>query len=87
VVTGVGSEAERTLATLHLHQLRDTQVAEMVSAARDSLWIMWYQLHMRVEGCNTGFNLVGESILTCGPEGQWSGNPPVCEGKHVTLTG
>ncbi|CAI8052865.1 CUB and sushi domain-containing protein 3 [Geodia barretti] len=29
--------------------------------------------------CNTGFNLVGDSILTCGPEGQWSGNPPVCE--------
>ena len=44
VVTGVGSEAERTLAALHLHPLRDTRVAEMASTARDSLRIMWYQL-------------------------------------------
>jgi hypothetical protein len=43
VVTGVGSEAERRLAALHLHPLRDTRVAEMASAARDSLRIMWYQ--------------------------------------------
>ena len=34
--------------------------------------------------CNNGFNLIGDSILTCGPDGQWSGNPPVCEGKHLT---
>ena len=37
--------------------------------------------------CNTGFSLVGDSILTCGPDGQWSGNPPVCEGKHLTVIG
>ncbi|CAI7994708.1 P-selectin [Geodia barretti] len=29
--------------------------------------------------CNTGYNLMGESILTCGADSQWSGNPPVCE--------
>ena len=37
--------------------------------------------------CNNGFNLIGDPILMCGPDGQWSGNPPVCEGKHVTVTG
>jgi predicted Zn-dependent protease len=37
VVTGVGSEAERTFAALHLHPLSDTRVTEMVSTARDSL--------------------------------------------------
>ncbi|CAI7994700.1 CUB and sushi domain-containing protein 3 [Geodia barretti] len=29
--------------------------------------------------CNTGYNLMGESILTCGADSQWSGTPPVCE--------
>ncbi|CAI8024982.1 Sushi repeat-containing protein SRPX2, partial [Geodia barretti] len=29
--------------------------------------------------CNTGYNLMGESISTCGADSQWSGNPPVCE--------
>jgi hypothetical protein len=31
--------------------------------------------------CNTGFNLIGESILMCGADGQWigDGDSPVCE--------
>ncbi|CAI8053959.1 P-selectin [Geodia barretti] len=29
--------------------------------------------------CNTGFNLIGDSILICGADGQWTGNPPACE--------
>ena len=34
--------------------------------------------------CNNGFNLGGESLLICGPDGQWTGNPPVCgEGRHL----
>ena len=37
--------------------------------------------------CNNGFNLIGDSIVTCGLDGQWSGNPPVCEGKHLTVIG
>ena len=45
VVTGVGSEAERTLAALNLHPLRDTRVTEMASAARDSLRVVRYQLY------------------------------------------
>ena len=33
--------------------------------------------------CNTGFILEGDSILTCGGDGQWSGSPPVCNRKKV----
>ena len=36
--------------------------------------------------CNTGFNLIGESILMCGADGQWIGDSPVCEGKHLCNT-
>jgi CUB/sushi domain-containing protein len=28
--------------------------------------------------CNNGFDLVGESMLMCGADGLWIGNPPVC---------
>ena len=31
--------------------------------------------------CNTGFILEGDSTLTCGEDGQWSGSPPVCNRK------
>ena len=33
--------------------------------------------------CNTGFILEGDSTLTCGGDGQWSGSPPVCNRKKV----
>ncbi|KAI8482553.1 hypothetical protein Bbelb_397010, partial [Branchiostoma belcheri] len=29
--------------------------------------------------CNTGYNLVGPSTLTCQGDGTWSGSPPTCE--------
>ncbi|XP_019638158.1 PREDICTED: fibrillin-1-like, partial [Branchiostoma belcheri] len=29
--------------------------------------------------CNTGYNLVGPSTLTCQRDGTWSGSPPTCE--------
>ena len=31
--------------------------------------------------CNTGFILEGDSTLTCGGDGQWSGSSPVCNCK------
>ena len=34
--------------------------------------------------CNTGFILVGDSTLTCGGDGQWSGSPPVCNRKYLS---
>ena len=36
--------------------------------------------------CNNGFNLVGESVLICGADGQWIGDSPVCEGRHLSIT-
>ena len=29
--------------------------------------------------CNTGYNLVGDSIHTCEAIGEWSGSEPTCE--------
>ena len=34
--------------------------------------------------CNTGFILEGDSTLTCGEDGQWSGSPPVCNRKYLS---
>ena len=31
-------------------------------------------------GCNTGYNLVRDSIRTCQATGEWSGSVPNCEG-------
>ena len=30
--------------------------------------------------CETGYNLVGDSTLTCQAIGNWSGNAPTCQG-------
>ena len=30
--------------------------------------------------CNTGYNLVGDSTLTCQASGNWSGSAPTCLG-------
>ena len=30
--------------------------------------------------CNTGYNLVGNSIRTCQATGNWSGGAPTCQG-------
>lgn len=30
--------------------------------------------------CNAGYQLVGQSVLVCGNDGRWSGNPPYCTG-------
>ena len=34
--------------------------------------------------CNTGFILEGDPTLTCGGDGQWIGNPPVCNRKYLS---
>ena len=34
--------------------------------------------------CNTGFILEGDSTLTCGGDGQWTGSPPVCNRKYLS---
>ncbi|XP_078663210.1 E-selectin-like [Branchiostoma floridae x Branchiostoma belcheri] len=39
--------------------------------------------------CNTGYNLVGPSTLTCLEDGTWDGSPPTCEAVQLqcpTLT-
>ena len=33
--------------------------------------------------CNTGYNLVGDSIRTCQSSGNWSGSAPTCQGVYV----
>ena len=33
--------------------------------------------------CNTGYNLVGDSIRTCQATGNWSGGAPTCQGVYV----
>ena len=30
--------------------------------------------------CNTGYNLVGDSTLTCQATGNWTGSAPTCQG-------
>ena len=35
--------------------------------------------------CNTGYNLVGDSIRTCQATGNWSGSAPTCQGMLLTL--
>lgn len=32
-------------------------------------------------GCNAGFTLIGDSILSCRPSGQWTAVTPTCRGK------
>ena len=33
--------------------------------------------------CNTGYNLVGDSIRTCQATGEWSGSAPTCKGMSL----
>ena len=33
--------------------------------------------------CSVGFLLLGAQTRYCQPNGEWSGNPPICEGKEV----
>ena len=33
-----------------------------------------------IYSCNTGYNLVGDSIRTCNATGEWSGIVPICRG-------
>ena len=36
--------------------------------------------------CNTGYNLMGDSIHTCQATGNWSGSVPTCERMlHIKL--
>ena len=32
--------------------------------------------------CNSGFKLIGVRSRTCQDSGNWSGEPPTCNGKH-----
>ena len=32
--------------------------------------------------CDEGYELSGSGTLTCQLNGEWSGSPPTCEGKH-----
>ena len=36
--------------------------------------------HTATYSCNTGYNLVGDSIRTCQATGNWSGSAPTCQG-------
>ena len=36
---------------------------------------------MAVYSCDPGYSLSGSGTHTCGADGSWSGNEPVCEGK------
>ena len=33
--------------------------------------------------CNTGYNLVGDSIRACQTTGVWSGGEPICQGMFL----
>jgi len=33
--------------------------------------------------CDEGFSLIGSSTRVCRSDGMWSGEEPVCEGKHA----
>lgn len=33
---------------------------------------------MAVYECKLGYEMIGNSIITCGPENQWLGSPPIC---------
>ena len=35
--------------------------------------------------CDSGYNLVGESVCTCQATGVWSGSVPTCQGCGVFL--
>ena len=37
--------------------------------------------------CNTGYNLVGDSIHTCQATGEWSGSAPTCKGILLSNMG
>ena len=32
--------------------------------------------------CSTGYNLFGDAVRSCGPDGEWLGNQPTCEGDE-----
>jgi len=32
--------------------------------------------------CSTGYNLFGDAVRSCGPDGEWLGDQPMCEGDE-----
>ena len=36
--------------------------------------------------CNTGYTLTGDSISTCGSDGVWSSDAPVCQSECMEWT-
>ena len=38
---------------------------------------------LAVYTCNDNFELSGDRSRECGPDGQWTGEAPLCEGKQV----
>ena len=32
--------------------------------------------------CNSGYEISGSDTRVCGPDGEWSGSAPTCEGKY-----
>ena len=36
--------------------------------------------------CNSGYELVGQSIRTCQNNGEWSGDAPICQSKQLYTT-
>lgn len=36
-----------------------------------------------VYSCNSGFSLAGNDSRVCGQDGEWEGEPPVCEGLQL----
>ena len=35
--------------------------------------------------CDPGFSLIGDYARICGSDGTWSGEPPTCERKFITI--
>ena len=36
--------------------------------------------------CRSNFRLIGPKERTCGQDGKWSGEEPVCEGSYITIS-
>lgn len=44
-----------------------------------------YKAHVHYK-CREGYEMQGSGTLTCGPNGKWIGETPVCKGAfHVTI--
>lgn len=70
---------------IHYFQLNFSVITCNEPDAPPGGFVVGYDLnvHSSIEyHCEIGHKLVGENTFTCNSNGEWSGEPPICECKY-----